>query len=239
MQARPSVVLTRDPADSRALCEALVRRGVPVVEIPCVSGRLVDPAEAEVAALPAAEVTGAVAFTSRRGAEGWARWPGRIAAAGVPVAAIGDSTARALEEAGIRPSMVADPPTGAALAVLLASRLAPPGNVILPGGDLRAGGLEEGLAAAGIAFFHLTVYVNEEPPITPLDPFPVAAIFVASPSAARRLVSAMPWMLGERFLAIGETTAAAIRDLGAARVEVAGRDLASWEAALVAMIPTG
>ncbi|MBI4862880.1 MAG: uroporphyrinogen-III synthase [Candidatus Riflebacteria bacterium] len=72
------------------------------------------------------------------------------------------------------------------------------------------------------------VYENVAPEIPRLAPFPVAAVFVASPSAARRLVAANPWVRQTRFLTIGPTTASAVRDLGVGSVRAIGSTLTDW-----------
>jgi uroporphyrinogen-III synthase len=97
---------------------------------------------------------------------------------------------------------------------------------------MRAGGLERVLGDAGHAIATLTVYANDEPPIPRDGPFEVAAVLAASPSAARRLVAAMPWMAGCAFVSVGPTTTRALRELGVASVEEPGPDPADWEGAL-------
>ena len=45
------------------------------------------------------------------------------------------------------------------------------------------------------------------------DPFPVAAVFVAAPSAVERLLRYYPWLRDRPFLAIGATTQSALKEL--------------------------
>jgi uroporphyrinogen-III synthase len=233
MHARPAVVLTRESADNEELAGALERRGVPVRQIPCIVTRYRDPAPDEIEALGVA-VPAALAFTSRRAVRGWVRWEGRPDPGGALVAAVGRATADELASLGMDAALIADPPQGRVLAALLAGRLEAGALVVSVGGELRAGGLEKGLAEASIVARPLTVYANDAPHVPSLEPFDVAAVFVASPSAARRLVAAMPWMLACRFVSIGPTTTGALRELGAGRIEEPGPEPGLWERALAA-----
>ncbi|MBW2260829.1 MAG: uroporphyrinogen-III synthase [Deltaproteobacteria bacterium] len=234
MRSRPAVVLTREAADNEALADALERRAVPVRQIPCVATRYRDPDPAELLELGAIPEIGAVAFTSRHAARGWARWEGSPDPGEAIVAAVGRATAAELESLGLLPTLIADPPRGAALAALLADRVERGAVVVSVGGEKRAGGLEKGLRDAFIEVRSLTVYANDAPDVPSLEPFPVAAVFVASPSAAGRLVAAMPWMIECAFVSIGPTTTAALEDLGAKRIEEPGPDPEHWLSALAA-----
>ncbi len=234
MRSRPVVVLTREAADNEPLAGALARRGVTVRQIPCVATRYRDPGPGEVRALEASGPIAALAFSSRRAARGWERWTARPDPGDAVVAAVGRATATALESLGLSPSLVADPPRGGVLAGMLAGALERGALVASVGGEVRAGGLEKGLEAASIEVRPLTVYANDAPDVPALDPFDVAAVFVASPSAAGRLLAAMPWMRGCRFVSIGPTTSAALRQLGAARIDEPDPDPGRWEEALAA-----
>ncbi len=211
MSSSPCVVLTREPEDNRQLARALAERGVPVREIPCVQTRWLCPE-------PPQGSFGAVALASRRAVEGLIRAglaESLVQAEPRPVvAAVGEATRAALEAAGIAVDLVAEPPTGRTLAEVLHARLEPDLRVLVPCGVAKGGGLEPGLRALGRSFEALPVYANQAPEGEPLEPFPVAAVFVAAPSAARRLLSRAPWLRDHSFLAIGPTTAAALAELG-------------------------
>ena len=235
MRSRAAVVLTREAEDNEALAAALERRGILVRQVPCLATRYREPDPGEIEALGDARAA-ALAFTSRRAARGWSLWEGRPDPGRAIVAAVGRATAAALESLELEPEVIADPPRGEVLAGLLAARLEAGDLVACVGGEMRAGGLEEGLAAASIEVRPLTVYANDAPDVPALDPFDVAAVFVASPSAADRLLAAMPWMRGRRFVSIGPTTSTALRELGATLVEEPGPDPAGWEEALVAAV---
>lgn len=227
-----AVVLTREPDDNRELAAKLGRRGVRVVEIPCVATRYLVPD-----ALPSGPVD-AVTFSSRRGVEGFVRagLDDRLlpAASRALVGAVGDATAAALASAGIDAHLVADPPEGRVLAGLLLSRLAPASRVAVVRGNLRAGGMDRVLEEAGHRLEPVEVYQNIAPDIPRLDRFAVAAVFVASPSAAERLLEKNPWFGQHHFCAIGPTTAAALGRLGVASVEMIGAKPEDWITALSA-----
>lgn len=209
MQAAPCILLTRAEEDNAPVAQALRDRGVVVRALPCTAVRLVCP--------PAAPGHyDAVAFTSRWGVRGFVAAGLRVAALaeGTLVAVVGSATAEEAERHGIRVDLVADPQTGEALAVALEERLPAGAEVLVPGGTLPGGGLLSALCASGRPADALVVYENLVPDLPRLAPFPVAAVFVAAPSAAARLLAALPWLVASPFLAIGPTTLARLGDLG-------------------------
>jgi uroporphyrinogen-III synthase len=231
------VVLTRAAEDNRTLADILRGRGIPVLEVPCIGIRHCLPDT-----LP--EHTDAVVFTSRRGVRAlveqglWERLLARTGktpagASGRPlIGAVGQATADELASHGIPPDLVADPPEGEELARLLIERLKRGQTITAVRGNLRAGGLDQALKEAGYDLFSIQVYENFEPEIPPVEPAPVAGVFVASPSAARRLLQRNPWLGSARFFAIGKTTRRAIRQMGVASVETIGPSLEDWVEAL-------
>jgi uroporphyrinogen-III synthase len=233
------VVLTREEPDNRDLARALEDAGVAVRQIPCVATRLRDPDPDEVRDLPAAGRVGALAFTSRRAVRGWMRWaPGsawsqELGKGSVVVAAVGPATAGALERAGIGCDLVAEPPTGESLARSLAGQVQVEREVVLVAGETRAGGLERELARAGRTLRILTLYASEPPAVPSLEPFEVAAVFVASPLTGRRLIDANPWIAGSQFVSIGPTTTRALHEMGVERVEEPGPRPGDWLEALL------
>jgi uroporphyrinogen-III synthase len=223
MPSGPVVVLTRESEDNLDLAKALLERGVMVREIPCISTRYIMPQR-----LPGAQ-SDVVTFSSRRGVRGVVRRDlvGRL----VPeenrplVAAVGQATAKELDSAGIEVDLVADPPKGTVLARLIMKAIEPPASIAVVRGNLRAGGMDAALEAVGFRVEPIIVYENVGPDILRLEPAPTAAVFVASPSAARRLVDKNPWIKGVHFCAIGPTTAAALAELGIGSVEEVGTDM--------------
>lgn len=234
MPTRPTVVLTREPRDNEALERALQARSIPVRQIPCVRTRYVDPSAEGQRILSGLGAGDVLAFTSHRAVTGFTRWTGsgEGLAGQVVVTAVGERTAQALRDVSMAPSIVASPPTGEQLARSILERLGTDVTVVLPGAEKRAGGLVDVLGEAGVRVHCVTVYRNEAPPIPRLEPFEVAAVFAAAPSAARRLIRAMPWMREVHFVAIGPTTARALHQLGAGDVMTPQPDPRAWEEAL-------
>jgi uroporphyrinogen-III synthase len=171
-----------------------------------------------------------VTFSSRRGVRGVDRLglAAQLMPAEIIVAAVGPSTAEELENCGLRVDLVADPPTGEVLAGALLQRLPAGSRIVSVRGNLRTGNLDERLHQGGHRVESLEVYQNVDPGVPAMDPFPLSAVVVASPSAGRRLVEKNPWIKQHRFCAIGPTTAAALEDLGITRVRQLGPDRAGW-----------
>ncbi len=226
----PAVVLTREPEDNLQLKDELAARGVPVREIPCLATRFIRPEH-----LPH-ETPSAVTFSSRRGVRACSQLD--LLSELIPgdsrtiVGAVGPATAASLSEAGIKVDLVANPPEGRELARLLVAKLKNGSRVTLVRGNLRAGEMDTILSQAGMLLDPLIVYENIEPDIPVCEPFPVAGVFVASPSAARRLLEKNPWMKKNSFFAIGSTTARQLSDLGIERVGVLGAGFDNWLEAL-------
>ncbi len=245
METRPVVVLTREERDNRPLAERLSQWNIDSRSLACIETHLTPPDDDTAASLPAAEEISAVAFTSRRGAEGFGAWLSqtgwqdetRLPAAlmnhkGVLVAAVGDGTAKALNELGIETNLIADPPRGDVLAQTLLPLLAPQSHVIYVRGNLSVGALEAILRDAGHVVHPLGVYENRAPQVPRLEAFPVSAVFVASPSAVTRVLEANPWLVTRPFVAVGPTTAKACKDAGVEQVTDAGSGLDNWLDAL-------
>ena len=229
-RAGPVVVLTRATEDNQAMRDALISRGVAIREIPCL----------EIRPRPGACVPEgpfqAVAFTSRWGVRLAAR-QGLMAALLPPggktlAAAVGSATAQELASSGIRPDLVAEPPDGACLARLLQAALPRGGRIVMVRGNLRASLLDETLARAGYEVLPLSIYDNVEPDIPALAPFAVAAVFVASPSAAQRLLAHNAWLTASRFFCIGRTTARRLKELSVLDVQALGAQESRWIEAL-------
>jgi len=223
----PVIVLTREPEDNRTMIEALSQRRVPVLEVPCLAVRFVEPVD-----LPSSPDFRAVLFTSRRGVQGLFRLRHHAdLLSGEPsplICSVGEATAHALQEHGIDSDLIADPPRGEILARLLIERLESPCRMAMVCGNLTTGKTEKILADVGFDLQKFIVYENYTPDIPQLSPFPVAAVFTASPSAGRRLIEKNPWMLSCPYVAIGETTAADLAEMGVNRITLAGSDFGDW-----------
>ncbi len=226
----PRIVLTRSVQDNLPLATALAAKGIPVQEIPCLEVRYLT-----VPDLPPAP--SCVAFSSRHSVLALENRGllNKLLKNGNPLlAAVGPSTARQLLRGGHEATIVADPPTGKVLATMLSRRISPETDILLICGNLQGGGLEPWLRRLGFHPRILVVYENISPQVPFRERFPVAAVLVASPSAGRRLCRALPWMLQNRFLVPGPTTARAMRKLGARFVEEVGVGQQVWLEALKA-----
>jgi uroporphyrinogen-III synthase len=213
----PVIILTREPEDNAQLRKALTQRGIPVLEIPCLKVYYLQP---PVLAHP----VDVMVFTSRHGVKGWME---KLNAVGEKTAntsllqppnqplfaAIGTATAQALEFYGFQAEIIAEKPQGEFLAQKIMARLSPPARIAMVQGDLRAGAVDEVLTARGFQLVSVPVYRNMVPKIPVITPCEVAAIFFASPSAAKRLLSANPWMCSCATFCIGNTTAVALLSL--------------------------
>ncbi len=104
----------------------------------------------------------------------------------LPAAVVGEGTAEATAEAGIKVEVVG-PGTGAGLAEQLAGRLPEPTTFLFPCGRDRRPELPRGLGAAGHRLLTVEVYrMRQTPPLElpPLGPR-VDAVLLTSPRAAR------------------------------------------------------
>jgi len=222
LPTRPAVVLTREPEDNAALALALKNRGAAVVEIPCIKTSYVTPEH-----VPGMNFDVFV-FSSRRAVRGMKQARLLHMMKDSMIAAVGKATADQLAAHGIRADIVAHPPEGRVLAPMIIEKAGPEAAVAVVRGNIRAGGLDSILLEAGYRIVPLIVYENIAPVIAEYGKFPVAAVFVASPSAARRLYRHNGWMIKHPVFVIGSTTKEAVEKLGAESVTVMGAGFDSW-----------
>lgn len=148
----------------------------------------------------------------------------RAALAGLRVAAVGTGTASALHSAGIPTDLVGDAGGEALARRMSAAGLAAGAVVVHPCAEDARRELAETLRAAGASVVAVPVYrmvadaVGER-----AAEGPFAAVVVGSPKLARRAAELFPSR--PPAVAVGRTTAAAMRDLG-------------WPPAAVAAAPT-
>lgn len=218
MPPAPRRVLVTRAGDRQV--RALRAAGLEVEQLPTLATTLVcEPADALTALL--AEASPWIAVTSANAARGLAAAAGPQAAelAGARFAAIGPGSEAALAEAGWRAALVPEAASAEALAdALLAAGVE---AVTFAHGNLAREALPERLAAAGVAVRRLCVY-RTEPAARPADAarrLAVDVITFASPSAVRFLLELATPAEREALrtaasVAIGPTTAAAVRDAG-------------------------
>lgn len=241
------VVVTRDEGDDGPLTMLLGDRGFRVYHWPTIRfDPPEDPAplEAAVAALDAFDWT---VFTSPRAvsavvyaaggattlaeAEGGAL-PARPA--GLAVAAVGESTAGTLADAGWVADVVPDTATGEALVVALKEAGVGAGDrVFFPASAIARDVVPDGLLRLGAEVTQVVAYRTVVPPLdaaacrTELESGAVKIITFTSPSTVQNLRSELgPDVFGlavrtARAVAIGPTTAEAVRSAGFEDVAVA------------------
>jgi len=210
------VILTRAKADNVVLAEALSKRGLDVVQVPCLATRV---RSVELSDLGGSRLDdfAAVAFTSRRAVEAVAQYRETWQAYGGLLAAVGDGTARAIGHAfGREPEIVSEEGTGESLSLSLGARLPANSTVLYLRGTKSTGSFQSGLSTAGIGLHEEVVYENVAPAILRLEQIPDGTLAVfASPSAARRFFAVNEHLLnGLQPVAIGPITQAALRSLG-------------------------
>jgi len=220
MTLRP-VLLIR-PSDNDVDREALSERGIPSLECPLLRvSTVADPSGARVLldhVTPGAWVVAA----SGNAIRSWAELVGadslRLAlSTGVEFAAVGESSARALGSVGARDVVIPSLTNAAALANELVERQAV-GVAIIPKGNLAMSTLPAVLETNGWRVFSEVVYtiteIDDEPPILGrVADGEFSAVVVRSPSAARAMAR---WIdtTSLPVVCAGETTAAAVRQIG-------------------------
>ena len=200
----PRIALTTTSDRISRLSEIVEAHGLEPVALPCIE---VQPADAGTLAAARSEAlsTDWLVITSRRVVE--ALWPDG-GMPDTPVAAVGDATAEAVREAGGSSGVVGE--AGSAdlierLRTELSGR-----NVLFPHASGSDPSTIERLEESGANVTALVVY--ETRPVAPSED-PVDAVMFGSPSAVKG------WCLSRTLddivlAAIGETTRAAIRDVG-------------------------
>ncbi len=216
------VVLTRAAQDNATLRQALEASGAAVVEVPTAQIRAIAPEPDFESVAAWAAWAHAIAFASRNAVSSFVQQFGAepLQRPGVVVGAVGESTAAALQAHGISAGIVArDPSTGAQLAKQLAATLLPHKMVLVAQARFARRDLADGLAHAGHDVRVATVYENAVPDPPSLDenlaPIFYSAetlIFAAAPSAVARLTQWLPHSRSCRWVAIGPTTADALRE---------------------------
>ncbi len=154
------------------------------------------------------------------------------------VACVGEGTARAARAAGARVELVAPGGTARSLAEALLERALPDEvSLALVAQDGRPD-LEEAFEAAGRRLASLAVHATAAAPTARALP-PVDAALFASPSAALVTLAAGPLPPGALAIAIGPTTAEALRGAGVpVAAEARTRDLDGLVEALESVLPT-
>src|SRR5215469_5696484 len=230
------VLVPRPRERAEQICFLLEDEGAEVLAIPLLE---LEPPTDPRPLQAAAELLGRhawVAFASERGVTALveaARTAGTLDVLRTrKLAAVGPGTAASLAAHGLDPTLVASVSTGEGLAEALVPRLAPGEVVLLPAAEDGRRELEDGLRAAGVAVERVAAYrsrpVGSEPEgWAEVVAHPPRCVLFGSPrtvEAFLALPGAEPLVPRIRAVAVGPTTAAALRSRG-------------WEPAAVSASP--
>ena len=164
-------------------------------------------------------------FTSRTAVRAWAalELPLEGATSGTTpkLGAVGRKTSDDLRNLGGRVVLEAQPPNAEGLLETFLSHVSFPTTVGLPCGEGALGTLETGLTRAGFTVRKAVLYRTVSCPLPETD---ADVVVLASPSA----VAALPGSLSRaRLVALGPSTARAVRERGLDAIESRAPDLAS------------
>lgn len=234
-QAAPTerrILLTRGEDDAAAWAGRLAGAGLAPVVLPCIDAEPIDEPGLAEALLDAFGRADWLVFTSRRGVEAFARLVGRPTTVDARVAAVGPATADAARGAIGRVDLVSERGTAESLAdALIAPGAAGPAAgqrrpddrapvVVLALAENARDVLERRLRAAGADVRRYDVYrtipAAPRSPTRPLSTLGVDAVWLASPSAVEGFLNQVELDVDVPLVAIGPSTAAAIRARGLA-----------------------
>jgi uroporphyrinogen-III synthase len=235
------VILTREAEDNEALQQELAAWSIPAVSYPCLATEYIPAGQWAIEPPADPRVFRVVLITSRRGVRGLCQDASLLHSPELIVAAVGRSTAAALrEDLDREPNLVAADARSIGLAQELSGVLRPGEAVLHVRGSKSNGELKSVLTRRGFKVHEMIVYRNVDPGLEPLDIPGPWVVVLASPSAMHRFMDMNgSYLADSRFVAIGPTTAKALRDLGFGTVHQARspqrEDLAAaikeaWEA---------
>lgn len=237
------ILLTRATEDANRWAERLEACGATAVVRPCIDAEPIDSAPLRADLRAAAAGADWWVFTSRRGVEAFVRLAGDAAAHGhAKIAVVGETTAHAASKALGRPATVIG---AAGTAESLAAAMLDAGvtgqQIMLALAANAGRVLEDALTDAGADCRRFDVYRTVPAPQaaerTPLSSLRVDAVWLASPSSVQGFLNRfeLDEANGAKLVAIGPSTARAMREHGLAVHAVAARP--SFEGLLEAMTP--
>lgn len=221
------VLVTAEARAGRKLTEALEAAGATAVSMPCIQVRPPEDAAMLHSELARLDQYDWLVVTSRNGAAPLAR------AAAPPksleVAAVGPSTAKALEAARVTVTLIPERATASTLLETMARRELRGQRVLLLQGNIADDRLERGLSELGAMVNRVEAYrtiegvEDAEVARSLLDRRQPPMVTLMSGSAARALKAAVGQDLfaAQRLICIGPATAAEVRELGAEPARIA------------------
>ncbi len=215
------ILITRSEDDAAAWADALTRAGAEAVVLPCIDAEPLGGDALGAALREAAKRADWLVFTSRRGVDAFVRLVG-APALGARIAAVGPATADAARRALGRVDLVGERGTAESLADALIDALgdktATPPRIVLAIAENARDVLERRLREAGVDVRRFDVYRTvPAAPRTPrvsLAALGVDAVWLASPSSVTGFLNQVELDTEVPLVAIGPSTAAAIRARG-------------------------
>lgn len=216
------MLLTHSEGRLQGLADALAARGLAVAHRPLIETELL-PCEAVRADAELLLGAAWLLFTSRTAVRAWAALglplDGATPGATAKLGAVGRRTADDLRDLGAQVALEAEPPNAEGLLRTFSAHVAPPAQVGLPCGEEALGTLETGLTRAGFTVGKAVLYRTLTRPLLETD---ADLVVLASPTAVAALPDALT---GARLVALGPSTARAVRERGLDAVESRTPDL--------------
>ena len=225
------MLLTHSEGRLEGLADALGAHGLAVTHHPLIETVFLPDEQVRADAEALLEAAWLL-FTSRTAVRAWAALGLPLEGATFQLGAVGRRTADDLRGLGGRVALEAQPPNAEGLLKTFLSHVSTPATVGLPCGEGALGTLETGLTRAGFTVRKAVLYRT----VTRLLPETDADIVVlASPSA----VAGLPGSFTDAHLvALGPSTARAVRERGLEAVESRAPDLSSIVEAVLQAVAT-
>lgn len=225
MPAPPRVILTQEAEDNLGLAAGLASLGIEALSYPCIATRLLEWNASPLPAGGQLSDFSVVAFTSRRGVQGFSASRELLHTFHPLLACVGPSTAAEAETwLGLRCAILGEPQTAEGLAKAIATAVEPPGKVLHVRGSRAGQAFRQILLGAGFEVSELVVYETITPALATLGEQQGGLAVFASPSAAEAFFAANPALATAlECVSIGPVTSARLRELGCVRIHEAVR----------------
>lgn len=240
MHTAKTVILTQEEDTAGELAAALNAAGLKTFSYPCIATRYIWFDAGEKIGGKAITEFGVYAFTSKRGVTGAIPARDAISSGRAKIACVGEAAGAAVFQVfGVNCDVMPDMKfTGEALAAAIANAVPAPAAVLHFRGDKTAGDFKLALQNFGFEVGEIIVYENVSPKLAELKRGDFAAAAFASPSAADRFFEAnVELKNGIVCIAIGPTTSAKLREIGASCIhESPSQTMASLAATIIEVL---